>query len=490
MHNKGLNLLVFVVLMGPLIWFSQRMHWGDTGTFVCVVVGIVLGFFILVSGKHVTRNVRNTFGNSQAHAAPDFLFGPADPVTRQQEMMAMRQHIGNRTGQWNAPSLQQTPPQPMMPHPAKRPGSYEPAAYQPQVTRVIPEQQMPAYTLPAMSTRSPQPPQPVAPRIQPQNNGPRLELGPGAQMYLQTSLTGMLVVDAQLRRPSAPIFLEEWIRLGLGILVVDVYGQYTGYLAQMSSFGFLAGSLEGQNTLTPAQRTKYMPIMNPREATHVGQNIVDEGLQIIFNFASYRDTTEAGTYLLALLSGIERKAQEFTTKPCAILFTDVRGFAPANEGDCLIANGGVAQGVFDLLMSMVEHAGQQGLKQLGICLAVPSVEGLEEDVCVTTPLWVVNCSNEEEIEHICRYLELDDQEVDQLLDGDTMLFDTRSDGAANFVRFRRAGIVLSMPEKQQPILAQDQQRTQRPRREIDTSEEGDEIVGGELGLRAETEEQN
>ncbi|HYU74327.1 MAG TPA: hypothetical protein VEL31_16785, partial [Ktedonobacteraceae bacterium] len=68
MHKKGLNVLVFVVVMGPLIWFSQRMHWGDTGTFVCVVLGSVLGFFILMSGKKVTRNVRQTFGNTQKNA--------------------------------------------------------------------------------------------------------------------------------------------------------------------------------------------------------------------------------------------------------------------------------------------------------------------------------------------------------------------------------------------------------------------------------------
>jgi hypothetical protein len=480
MHNKkGLNLLVFVIIMGPLIWISQRLHLGDTGTFVCVVVGIVLGFFILVSGKKVARSARRTFGNTQNNAGADFLFGPANPATRQQEMMLMRQQVGNRTGQWNAPSLQQAPPPPMMPNPARRPGSYEPAAaYQPQVTRVIPVQQtaqMSSYSLPAVSTRPPQ--QPAAPRAPQQNNGPRLELGPGAQMHLQTSLTGMLVVDAQPRRPDAPVFLEEWIRAGLGLLVVDVYGQYTGYLAQMSStFGFLAGSLAGQEHLTTAQQTKYMALSSSREATHVGQNIVDEGLQVIFNFSSYENTTEAGTYLLAMLAGIERKAQEFTTKPCAILFTDARPFAPANEADCLIENGGVAQGVYDLVMSMVEHAGGPGLKQLGICLAVPSVDDVEEDVLTTTRLWIVNCVDEEEIEQICRYLDLEDQEVDQLLDGDTMLFDTHSDGAANFVRFRRAGIVLAS----KPIRSVERQTEKLPE---------EEIPGGASGLRT-TEEQN
>ncbi len=477
MHNKGLNLLVFVLIMGPLIWFSQRMHWGDTGTFVCVVLGIVLGFIILVSGKKVTRNVRQTFGNSQAHAAPDFLFGPANPATHQQELLAMRQQVGNRTGQWNAPSLQAPSMQPMMPNPTRRPGSYEPvAAYQPPVTRVTPVQQgTPGYALPPMSTRPPQQQPATASRTQPpQNNGPRLELGPGAQMYLATSLTGMLVVDVQQRRPNAPVFLEEWIRLGLGILVVDTHGQYTGYLAQMSpSFGFLAGSLEGQEPLTNAQRGKYMAITSTREALHVGQNIVDESLQIIFNFASYRNATEAGTYLLSMLGGIERKAQEFTTKPCAILFTDARGFAPADEQDCLIPNSGLAQSVFDQLMSIAEHAGRPGLKQLGLCLAVPTVDGVEEELLATTPLWVVNCTDEEEIDLICRYLELNDEEVDQLLDGDTMLFDTHGDvSAASFVRFRRAGIVLGSL----PVRSGERQTEQLPEAER---------LGGDPGLRAE-----
>ena len=476
MHNKGLNLLVFVLVMGPLIWFSQRMHWGDTGTFVCVVLGIVIGFFILVSGKKVARSARRTFGNTQNNAGADFLFGPADPATRHQEMLAMRQQVGSRTGQWNAPSLQQHPAQPMMPHPGRRPGVYDPAAaYQPPVTRVIPVQQTaqaPSYALPAMSTRPSQ--RSAAPRTQPQNNGPLLELGPGAQMHLQTSLTGMLVVDAQPRRPDVPVFLEEWIRLGLGILVVDTHGQYTGYLAQMSpTFGFLAGSHAGAESLTTAQQGKYMALSSTRDATHVGQNIVDEGLQVIFNFSSYRgDTTEAGTYLLAMLAGIERKAQEFTAKPCAILFTDARPFTPAHEEDCLIENGGVAQGVYDQIMSMIEHAGGPGLKQLGICLAVPTVDEVEEDMLTTTRLWIVNCVDEDELELVCRYLDLEEQEADQLLDGDTMLFDTHSDGAPNFVRFRRAGIILS----NKTVRSVERQTEELPE---------EEILGGESGLRTE-----
>jgi len=285
----------------------------------------------------------------------------------------------------------------------------------------------------------------------------------------------MLVVDAQLRRPNAPVFLEEWIRLGLGLLVVDVHGQYTGYLAQMNpSFGFLAGSREGQDHLTSAQQNKYMAVMSNRDATHVGQNIIDEALQVIFNFASYRNTTEAGTYLLAMLAGIEQKAQEFTTKPCAVLFTDVRPFAPTDEAECVIENSGVAQQVYDLLMSLVEHAGQPGLKHLGICLASASVEGVEEEMVTTSRLWVVNCVDEEEVERVCRYLELTEQEVDQLLDGDTMLFDTTSDGEPNVIRFRRAGIALGSK-----LRSVDRQTEQLP-------EEGqEERLGGDSGLRIE-----
>jgi len=152
---------------------------------------------------------------------------------------------------------------------------------------------------------------------------------------------------------------------------------------------------------------------------------------------------------------------------------DPRAFAPANEADCLIENGGVAQGVYDLVMSMVEHAGGPGLKQLGICLAVPSVDDVEEDVLTTTRLLIVICVDEEEIAQICRYLDLEDQEVDQLLDGDTMLFDTHSDGAANFVRFRRAGIILTS----KPVRSVVERQTEKLPEEA--------IQGGEPGLRTE-----
>lgn len=484
MHGKGLNLLVFVLVMGPLIWFSQRMHWGDTGTFVCVVLGIVFGFFILIGGKKVSRKVGRTFGGTREGAAADFLFGPADPGMRQMEMQQMHRQINDRVGNWNAPSLQR-PGQPMMPNPYKRPGSaYDlDAPPQPLRTKIqmnLPE--TPAYALPAMATPMPQPDIPRRP--QPQNNGPLLELGPGAQMYLTTSMTGMLIVDAQLRRLAAPVFLEEWIRLGLGLLVIDVYGQYTGYMAHMSpSFGFLAGSPNGQEHLTEVQISKYMPIASTQNAMHVGQNIRDEGLQVIFNFASYSSTTEAGTYLLALLSGIERKVREFATnKPCAIYITDVRPFAPADEADCGIENSGVAQHVYDQLMNMMEHAGQPGLKNLSVCLATPSVEGIEEETLTTSRLWIVNCVNEQELQRICRYLELTQAELDQLLDGDTMLFDTVSDGVANFVRFRRPGLLLGKPMT--PGGEQDYKTSTLPDTHETIKLAGNEtiILGGDQGL--------
>lgn len=486
MHGKGLNILIFVLVMGPLIWISQRLHLGDTGTFVCVVVGLVLGFFILIGGKGASRKLRRTFTGAKNDAVADFLLGPSDPRSRQLEMSQMHRQVSGRAGAWNAPSLQgyQTT-QPLMPHPAKRPGSlYDPDSpqyapsyqQQPPVTRVIPvpPAQVPGYALPAQ--QAPRPPQPRA--AQP-NNGPRLELGPGAQMLLSASLTGMLVVDAQVRRPVAPVFLEEWVKLGLGLLIIDTHGQYTGYLAHMpSGFGFLAGGKVGQERLTTTQQGQYMEITATRDATHVGQSIIDEGLQVIWNFASYSNTTEAGTMLLAMLAGIERKAREFTTgKPCAILFTDAQPFTPANEADCGIENSSVAQSVYDMLMTLVEHAGQPALKNLGVCLAVPSVEGVEEETLVTSRLWVINCTGEAEIEDICQYLELTDEEVDQLMDGDTLLFDTMSDVPATFVRFRRPGIVFaSKPIRSAPHQAAERQTEKLPE---------EEQVGGESGLRTE-----
>jgi hypothetical protein len=55
-----------------------------------------------------------------------------------------------------------------------------------------------------------------------------------------------------------------------------------------------------------------------------------------------------------------------------------------------------------------------------------------------------------------------------------MLFDTLGDGAANFVRFRRAGIVLAS----KPIKSVERQTEKLPEPE-------EEDQGGEQGLRTE-----
>ena len=123
MHMKPIHYLLFVLIMGPLIWFSSKMRWGPTGTMMCVIVAIVLGFVIIVSSKRVSRRLRRSLGTNRAEAA-NFLFGPTHPGIRKQEIRQAHQQVVARTrvGEWRAPTmLQQTRPQ--MPDPQRRPAA-------------------------------------------------------------------------------------------------------------------------------------------------------------------------------------------------------------------------------------------------------------------------------------------------------------------------------------------------------------------------------
>jgi hypothetical protein len=186
-----------------------------------------------------------------------------------------------------------------------------------------------------------------------------------------------------------------------------------------------------------------MALEGTAEATNVGQGIAGEGLQIVLNIASYRNSVEAGTYLLALLGGIEHKAREIPGKPCAVLVTDARPFCPANDDDCLIKNTGVAQQVYDILLNLLENAGQAGMRSLAVYLSMQTLDGVEDEVLPLPRLFVVSgLGNEEQvIKEIAEYLDLSSEEIEQLQDGDALLYNA-PEAETSFVRFRRSKLKL------------------------------------------------
>lgn len=474
-RGNGLTLLIFVLFMGPLIWFSQIMHWGDTGTFVCVVIGLVGGWFVLHNGKSFSKRVGRTFKRGPKGAAADFMFSPSEPMLRQQELLQYRKLANSRVGTWNAPQI------PMMPHPQKMP-TYEEARAKRVTVTPVPNPaaqtglQVPPYSPDAAMQRE-------ALR-QAKAGGPPLELGPGAQIYLASSLTSAVVVDTPSRRMAAPVFIEEWMRLGLGLLVVDVYGEYINYLAPKLSegFGFLAGSDSWRQSLTQVQQSRSMRLEATGDALIVGQGIAEEGLQVVFNVASYQNTVHAGTYLLALLGGIERAAREIPSKPCAIVITDARPLLPENDQDCLIGDMGVAQQVFDCLLNLLENAGQPGLKNLAVYLTVPTLEGIEDEAISVCRLWIVNSTDDRIISDVSEYTDLSKEEVEQLKDGDALLLNA-PEASASFVRFRRT----TLQTGNRPLLPSEQERrkTETLDQAFDTMREKDTTQGESQGLKEE-----
>ncbi len=134
MHMKPLHYILFVAIMGPLILLSSRMHWGPTGTFMCVIVGVVFGFVIIVSSKRVSRRLRRSLGTNRA-AAADFLFGPTHPNVRKQELRQAHQQVVARTqvSEWRTPTMRELP-RPQMPDPQRRPQQFSYPQYAAQQT--------------------------------------------------------------------------------------------------------------------------------------------------------------------------------------------------------------------------------------------------------------------------------------------------------------------------------------------------------------------
>jgi hypothetical protein len=446
MHMKPLHYILFVVIMGPLVLFSSRMHWGPTGTMICVIVAIALGFVIIVSSKHVSRRVRRSLGSNRTEAA-NFLFGPTHPGIRKQEIRAAHEQVvaNTRTGAWRAPTML-APKQPQLPDPRRRPQQFSYPQYAAQAATQAAMQKTMALPQPTTGRSATATTRPPAPRksAEPPSAQGRLTLGPDAAMPLEVATTSGLIVDTP-HRAVAPVYVEEWIKLGLGFLIVDLYNQYTPFLAQLpAGFGFLAGSADVQESLTAEQQARYMAVTGTHEAIQIGKGIVTESLQIIFNFASFQDTTEAGTLLLALLKGFGDKVASTQGKPCAILVTDPRPLFPTDETKCVIGNSGVAQSLYDHFMNLLEMAqDEERERRMAVYLSTPTLAELEEEVLPVCRLWIVNPASEAEISLVEQYLDLTDDEVAALEDGETLLWDTWAEEIAPItVRFRRAAIAL------------------------------------------------
>ena len=111
----------------------------------------------------------------------------------------------------------------------------------------------------------------------------------------------------------------------------------------------------------------------------------------------------------------------------------------------MIGNSGVAQSLYDHFMNFLEVAQDQGhtRAQNGGLPVYATLAELEEDVMAVCRLWIVNTASEAEIDLVAKYLELNDDDVAALQDGETLLWDTWSEAVDPItVRFRRSAIAL------------------------------------------------
>src|SRR5258708_28454962 len=105
------------------------------------------------------------------------------------------------------------------------------------------------------------------------------------------------------------------------------------------------------------------------------------------------------------------------SKTCAILLTATRPLLPADEGDCLIAEKGVAQKVFDYLMDLLDLATAENQSKLAFYTVTPAVEGIEADALNKYRLWIVNTAEFKDVQAITAYLELSQKEMNDLQHG-------------------------------------------------------------------------
>lgn len=429
MHLKPSHYVVFLVVASVLVFFAQKFRKGDdTSTFVAVIGGVLAVVLLTVLWKAGSRRWRRTFGKNR-EAAADFWFGPTAPGAHLPYLQHMQHRAEHHAAHspWNAPALPRQADSLARPQvaPAGRP-------MLPDIQQALAAQTPPTTRLPASR---------LGDRPTYGAGDTRfLDLGQGFRMPLSQSLTGALLVDSS-RRSVLPVFLEEWGKQQVGLLLIDVDNQYAGML-DLFPRGFLAGSRDAQDQVPSEHQGRYMPLVYETEARRVGEGIIEEGLQVIFNVASYHDTALVGVLLLRLLDGIAARAIELKARPTVIALTNTRPLMPADEADCLVTDEVTAQAVYDRLVGMVEHAGRPGYPKLGCYLAAPSLslEGIEPETLETVQRWIVHTPQERAARAVSSVLDLQEDEIAELLDGKIVLLDAASNEVL-FLQFRASDFV-------------------------------------------------
>jgi len=428
--HKGLPFFLIIVLLSGVVYGMTQIGYGDPESIAKAVFGAIIVIAIL---RIFGPRFLSLFSKKRAVSGARFMLTPT-PL-RTPEIAAVHRQ---RLTQGQTQVTDYTPP-PM------------------RIAQRVQHQQTHT-VLSAGATRTSEPPRTVTPPVAPfpfrttyttpTRPPSRVVLGQGIEMPLGVALTSAIIDELAVPGGEVlPLFLEDFLRFGFGMLIIDMDQRCASIVANLApGFGFLAGSSlhANQEKLPPALQGRYFPLAQQREAAMVGRGIVSSGLQVVYDWSSFEnDTVAAGTMLLALLQGIAQAP--VGDKPVALFVLHAGELLPEYVEDARIKDADLAQEVNDQLLEAIEQAGH--VPNRAVYLITSTLAGIEAEALDQSRLLIVNTADTAEISRICIYTGRPASQYAMLRSGQSLLSDLSDPQAVPFsFQPRRSSLLLAPPK--------------------------------------------
>lgn len=231
-------------------------------------------------------------------------------------------------------------------------------------------------------------PQPVYAPL-PQAHPYSLHLGPNAFVDVAEAFMNALLID-----PSgniARVMAEEMAAKNVPLIFVDVAGTYKSLVAEFP-LGYRIVSPQAYQAEETGSQSFAFGREQKDQALAFGHTLIQDGLQVVFDFASYTSPLEANVILWAIVQGMaqwQRRQFQLTEKhlPSLVIITEPYRLCPDdNRHSILKDNPELAESVHRNILIGLTQQNELGMYWY---LASRKITGIDPEALRACRLWMI-----------------------------------------------------------------------------------------------------
>ena len=234
---------------------------------------------------------------------------------------------------------------------------------------------------------------------------------------------------------------EELATKSVPLIFVDLAGSYKSLVAEFP-LGYRLVSPQAYQSETPDTRTFAFSREQKEQALLFGHTLVQDGLQVVFDFSSYTSPMEANIILWAVIQGMsqwQRTQYQLHERflPSVVIVTEPYRLCPDHDAHSILSDTPeIAQSVHrNMLIGLTKHH-EQGIYWY---LASRKLTGIDPEALRACRLWMIERPSPTEVRSgwFTPYTGLEPEVFANVPAGHAIILD-RTERTPQIVRFRRS----------------------------------------------------